>query len=58
VSAVLAAGTGTVFEQVVSASLDAELSVLDPEVAAGIDAELGRQRDEALAAAHPLYPGL
>jgi glycine hydroxymethyltransferase len=45
VSAVLAAGTGTVFEQVVSASLDADLSVLDPEVAAGIDAELGRQRD-------------
>jgi glycine hydroxymethyltransferase len=45
VSAVLAAGTGTVFEQVVSPSLDADLSVLDPEVAAGIDAELGRQRD-------------
>ncbi len=33
------------FEQVVSASLDAELSVLDPEIAAKIDAELTRQRD-------------
>ena len=35
----------TVFEQVVSSSLDADLSVLDPEVAAKIDDELGRQRD-------------
>jgi glycine hydroxymethyltransferase len=45
VSAAAAAGTNTaVFEQVVSPSLDADLSVLDPEIAAGIDAELGRQR--------------
>jgi len=35
----------TVFEQVVSSSLDADLSVLDPEIAAKIDDELGRQRD-------------
>ncbi len=41
-----AAGTSTVpFEQVVSPSLDADLSVLDPEIAATIDAELTRQRD-------------
>ncbi|MCI9872953.1 serine hydroxymethyltransferase, partial [Arthrobacter humicola] len=33
------------FEQVVSRSLDADLSVLDPEIAAKIDAELSRQRD-------------
>ncbi|WP_459385950.1 serine hydroxymethyltransferase [Arthrobacter humicola] len=33
------------FEQVVSPSLDADLSVLDPEIAATIDAELTRQRD-------------
>ena len=33
------------FEQVVSPSLDADLSVLDPEIAAKIDAELSRQRD-------------
>ena len=44
-SAAVAAGTETVFEQVVSPSLDADLSVLDPEIAARIDAELGRQRD-------------
>ncbi|MEQ4521104.1 serine hydroxymethyltransferase, partial [Pseudarthrobacter sp. B907] len=37
--------TETSFEQVVSPSLDAELSALDPEIAARIDAELGRQRD-------------
>ncbi|BCW50536.1 hypothetical protein StoSoilB13_28780 (plasmid) [Arthrobacter sp. StoSoilB13] len=35
----------TEFEQVVSASLDAKLSELDPEIAAKIDDELGRQRD-------------
>ena len=41
-----AAGTHTaVFEQVVSPSLDADLSELDPEIAARIDAELARQRD-------------
>jgi glycine hydroxymethyltransferase len=33
------------FEQVASPSLNADLSVLDPEVAAKIDDELGRQRD-------------
>ena len=33
------------FEQVVSPSLDADLSALDPEIAAKIDAELTRQRD-------------
>jgi len=45
VSAARAAGTGTVaFEQVVSTSLDADLSALDPEIAAKIDDELGRQR--------------
>ncbi|MGN6442046.1 MAG: serine hydroxymethyltransferase, partial [Arthrobacter sp.] len=33
------------FEQVVSPSLNADLSVLDPEIAAKIDDELGRQRD-------------
>ena len=32
------------YEQVVSASLDAELADLDPEIAAKIDDELGRQR--------------
>ncbi|MDQ1622196.1 MAG: glycine hydroxymethyltransferase, partial [Actinomycetota bacterium] len=37
--------TATTFEQVVSPSLDAELSALDPEIAAKIDAELTRQRD-------------
>ena len=40
-----AAGTETAFEQVVSPSLDAELSALDPEIAAKIDDELTRQRD-------------
>ena len=44
-SATAAAGTQTAFEQVVSPSLDAELSALDPEIAARIDAELTRQRD-------------
>ena len=40
------AGTHTaVFDQVVSPSLDADLSELDPEIAARIDAELARQRD-------------
>ncbi|MDR6509023.1 serine hydroxymethyltransferase [Arthrobacter oryzae] len=34
----------TEYEQVVSASLDAELADLDPEIAAKIDDELGRQR--------------
>jgi len=44
--ATAAAGTQTLaFEQVVSPSLDADLSVLDPEIAATIDAELTRQRD-------------
>ncbi|MFB0836349.1 serine hydroxymethyltransferase, partial [Arthrobacter halodurans] len=33
------------YEAVVSASLTADLAVLDPEVAAGIDAELSRQRE-------------
>ncbi|MDP9886336.1 glycine hydroxymethyltransferase [Sinomonas atrocyanea] len=32
------------FEQVRSASLDADLAALDPEIAASIDAEAGRQR--------------
>jgi glycine hydroxymethyltransferase len=32
------------FQQVVSASLDADISQLDPEIAAAIDAELARQR--------------
>ncbi|GAB4100591.1 serine hydroxymethyltransferase [Sinomonas halotolerans] len=32
------------FVQVVSASLDADISALDPEIAAGIDAEAARQR--------------
>ena len=37
--------TGTVaFEQVVSPSLNAQLSELDPEIAAKIDDELNRQR--------------
>ncbi|TQJ39459.1 serine hydroxymethyltransferase [Arthrobacter sp. SLBN-112] len=41
-----AASAGTVtFEQVVSPSLNADLAVLDPEIAAKIDDELGRQRD-------------
>ncbi len=43
-----AAGTAArhvAFEQVVSPSLDADLSALDPEIAAKIDAELTRQRD-------------
>ena len=45
-SGAAAAGTVTVaFEQVVSASLDADLSALDPEIAVRIDAELTRQRD-------------
>ena len=45
-SGAAAAGTNTAaFEQVVSPSLDADLSALDPEIAAQIDAELGRQRD-------------
>ncbi len=35
----------TDYQQVVSASLDAQLSELDPEIAAKIDDELGRQRD-------------
>jgi glycine hydroxymethyltransferase len=35
----------TEYQQVVSASLDAQLSELDPEIAAKIDDELGRQRD-------------
>ena len=40
-----AAGTATAaFEQVVSACLDADLSALDPEIAAKIDDELARQR--------------
>ena len=34
----------TEFEQVVSPSLDADLASLDPEIAAKIDDELGRQR--------------
>ncbi|MET1035884.1 MAG: serine hydroxymethyltransferase, partial [Arthrobacter sp.] len=34
-----------VYEAVVSGSLTADLAVLDPEVAAGIDAELRRQRE-------------
>ncbi|WP_311380475.1 serine hydroxymethyltransferase [Arthrobacter sp. ISL-72] len=39
------AGAATAaFEQVVSPSLDADLSVLDPEIAVKIDDELGRQR--------------
>ena len=43
--ATAAAGTSTVaFEQVVSPSLDADLSALDPEIAAKIDDELVRQR--------------
>ncbi|MBP1234288.1 glycine hydroxymethyltransferase [Arthrobacter sp. PvP102] len=43
--ATAAAGTGTVaFEQVVSPSLDADLSALDPEIATKIDDELARQR--------------
>ncbi|HEY9357716.1 MAG TPA: serine hydroxymethyltransferase, partial [Arthrobacter sp.] len=40
-----AAATTAAFEQVISPSLDADLSVLDPEIAAKIDDELGRQRD-------------
>ncbi|MCU1548788.1 MAG: serine hydroxymethyltransferase, partial [Arthrobacter sp.] len=43
-SGAAAAETGT-FEQVLSPSLDAELSALDPEIAAKIDDELTRQRD-------------
>ncbi|PYI37719.1 serine hydroxymethyltransferase [Arthrobacter psychrolactophilus] len=39
----MSAATAT-FVQVTSPSLDAKLSELDPEVAASIDAELGRQR--------------
>ena len=39
------AARSTVFEQVVSPSLDADLSALDPEIAAKIDAELHRQQD-------------
>ena len=39
-----AAGTAT-FEAVASASLDAQLSELDPEIAAKIDDELTRQRN-------------
>lgn len=42
--ATAAAVTTTVFEQVVSASLDTVLSELDPEIAAKIDDELNRQR--------------
>ena len=45
VSAAGAAGTETAFEQVVSPSLDADLSALDPEIAAKIDDELTRQRN-------------
>src|SRR5215203_419217 len=37
--------TTAAFEQVVSPSLGADLSVLDPEIAAKIDDELTRQRD-------------
>lgn len=53
-----AAGT-TAFEQVVSPSLDAVLSELDPEIAAKIDDELGRQRGglEMIASrTTPLWP--
>ncbi len=41
----MSAAQATTFEQVVSATLDADLSALDPEIAAKIDAELTRQRD-------------
>ena len=37
--------TAAAFEQVVSPSVDADLSALDPEIAAKIDDELTRQRD-------------
>ncbi|TQJ58634.1 serine hydroxymethyltransferase [Arthrobacter sp. SLBN-83] len=40
-----AAAETVAFQQVVSPSLNADLSVLDPEVAAKIDDELGRQRN-------------
>jgi len=42
---VSAAAETVAFQQVVSPSLNADLSVLDPEVAAKIDDELGRQRN-------------
>ena len=45
IAAAAAAGTDTAFEQVVSPSLDADLSALDPEIAVKINDELGRQRD-------------
>ena len=52
--------TGTVaFEQVVSPSLDADVSALDPEIASRIDAELTRQREglEMIASENHTAPG-
>ncbi|BCW73497.1 hypothetical protein NicSoilB8_45410 (plasmid) [Arthrobacter sp. NicSoilB8] len=47
------------FEQVGSPSLDADLSALDPEIAAKIGAELTRQRDglEMIASDNHTAPG-